>query len=247
MTTISDSPIRRAIERMFTSSDGVTRTIDRSKLGQDPSVLREIKKQAEELKTRNAYLKKVGADLQKPTKHEDHSISLPNITSLDVETAKKIKGMISADAASNSNQKRTVYGHFGDQEVTSLPEYISLITAYIEEKSTPKVETDIATPSSQSTSSSSTSSETTTSPAADGAPDWKDSTGTPDRNDILFPNVTSLTRETAAAVYQQVSSLGKQRDFSDSAIHPRNGSTQTHSVETYMAWLAQRAATDVLA
>lgn len=188
-------------------------------------------------------------------------MNLPNIISLDLELAKRVKGFVEVDIAQNTDKGMTVFGYYGDKRVASLKDYLSLLNGYIAEKSgssTPPTSTQPSTPSETPPASGTSPTPTTPgtdTPATDtlppsepvlGAdPNWTDPAGEPGQNHIFFPNVASLSRETAAAVYRQVSDMVKTQDTSSSVIHARNGSAGTYSVDTYMSWLAQRAAIDI--
>lgn len=140
-----------------------------------------------------------------------------------------------------------------------MGEYLSRLTRYIADKSDSSARTPSAPDASSPAAgpsqtqappitSAATSGETAASePVSDADPDWTDPVGRPGQNHIRFPNVASLTREMAAAFYKQVDTMVRYRDISDSVIHARNGLAGTNSVETYMKWLAKRAAINIVA
>lgn len=187
---------------------------------------------------------------------EDHTICLPNITSLTVDVARKVKGFVEVRIQNGEDIGRTVSGGYDQQEVNSLSSYLSLITDYINGKSSAAAtnQPDATVPTTgvpdhgtpvpaPNTSASDTPASATAATGAD--PNWTDPVGKPGQNHIFFPNVASLTSETAAAVYKQVSSLVQSTDISDSVIHARSGDAGTSSIDIYMSWLAQRASTSV--
>ncbi|MCM5554158.1 hypothetical protein [Pleomorphomonas sp. NRK KF1] len=197
--------------------------------------------------------------IQAAANHEDHTICLPNITSLTIDTARKVRGFVEVRIENHEDVGRVVSGGYDQQQIDSLETYLSLITDYINrhDASAATSQPETTSPTTDATSEgfsaptvsapSTLASDTPTppEPVVGADPNWTDPVGEPGQNHIFFPNVASLSRETAAAVYRQVSDMVKTQDTSSSVIRARNGSAGTYSVDTYMSWLAQRAAIDM--
>lgn len=210
-----------------------------------------------------AVFKKMDEDSEKLSLHESNAMYLPNISTLSLDNAKMIKGCVEIDIGTNSDKGMVVSGGYGDKHVDNLKDYLSLISDYINSKSTSDTSPTSAQPSTSAEATPPVTPAATTpatisapadtvpptspssTPATNADADWTEPVAEPGQNQIFFPNVLSLTRETAAAVYQQVGSMVKTQDISTSVIHAHNGSTGTLSIDTYMSWLAQRAATDI--
>ncbi len=218
---------------------------------------------AEELAQLNAYKAQIEQmETEFRTRQEEIDASnkldcndtyLPNITNLSLESANKMKSFVEVDIEQGLDKGENIYGHYGDKEVNSLTEYLSLLNSYIADKSgsiTPPpltlsskpLETTSITPD---TDIPPTGTLTPSEPVAGGDPNRTDSVGKSAKNHIISPNFASLTSETAAAVYKQVGDMVKTQDTSTSVIHARNGSAGTYSMDTYMSWLAQRASTNI--
>ncbi len=223
---------------------------------------------ADELAEMNAYkaqTAKMEAEFKKRQEEVDaqnnlqcHDTYLPNITNLDLESAIKMKGFVEVDIEQGLDGVGNIFGNYGDKPVSSLKDYLFLLNGYIAEKSgttAPPTPAQASKPPETTPPTVETppvatlpdiaSTQFPSEPVVGADPNWTDPVGEPGQNHIFFPNVASLSRETAAAVYRQVSDMVKTQDTSSSVIHARNGSAGTYSVDTYMSWLAQRAAIDI--
>lgn len=227
-----------------------------------PDIWAEIKAHKERMRVQQAESEKSAKEIEASNKLENNNTYLPNIKNLILESALKMKGFVEVDIEDGIDGIGNIYGNFGDKPVRSLKEYLTFLNGYIAEKSgssTPPASTQPSTPAettppatgaspeTSDTGAPATSTPTPSEPAAVADPNYIDPVGKPGQNHIIFPNVASLTGEMAAAVYKQVSSMVQSRDISDSVIHARNGDAGTYSVETYMSWLAKRAATSIVA
>lgn len=227
-----------------------------------PEIWAEIKSHKERMRIQQAESERAARELEASNKIENNNTYLPNITNLSLESAIKMKGFVEADIKDGLDGIGNVYGNYGDKPVSSLREYLTLLNCYIAEKpgsSSPPASTQPSTPAettppttgtspaTSDTGAPASSTPTPSEPVAGTDPNGIDPVSKPGQNHIFFPNVASLTREMATAVYKQVSSMVQSRDISDSVIHAHNGDAGTCSVETYMSWLAERAATNIVA
>ncbi|PKR87916.1 hypothetical protein CXZ10_17475 [Pleomorphomonas diazotrophica] len=197
------------------------------------------------MKVQQAEAEKTKAEAEAARTLNNNDTHLPNITNLSLESAIKMKGFVEVDIEQGLDGAGNIFGHYGDRQVSSLKEYLSLLNAYIDGESSPSTPPTSAQPTTPGADTPASHTPTQTEPVVGADPNWTDPVGKPGQNHIFFPNVASLTRETAAAVYRQVSDMVKTQDTSASVIHARNGSAGTYSVDTYMPWLAQRAAVNI--
>jgi len=67
----------------------------------------------------------------------------------------------------------------------------------------------------------------------------------PQRERIIFPNISSLTPELAADVYKHVQYIMEKYGTEGKALVAMNGEVATESVEVYQSWLAEKAGISV--
>lgn len=167
-------------------------------------------------------------DAEASRKLESNETYLPNISTLTPDTAKTTLAGIEASKQMNWIQGTTIHGNNGDRATSSLETYVCWLKDFISSFDDAALQNQPAVTSGAGTQiqAAATSGET-----AD----------TTKIESVILPNVSSLSRSSAASVYKQVQNLIDTNQLEGRRLVARNGETSTQSVDTYLSWLADKA------